>query len=72
MTTTTTQQQLPATQRLYRVARKGEPKTALELIRDASVPSELQDGDVLVKVDAAALNPVCVARSPVTYRVSNQ
>ena len=52
--------QIPETQRVWKVVRNGEPKVALELDEHAPVPSKLPEGEVLVKVQAAALNPVYV------------
>jgi hypothetical protein len=52
---------LPTTQKAWLVVRRGPPDVALELVHDAPVPTELQDGEVLVKVGAAALNPVSVS-----------
>ncbi|KAH9919581.1 hypothetical protein B0H21DRAFT_702118 [Amylocystis lapponica] len=49
---------LPTTQKAWTVVRKGDPSTALELRPDAPVP-KLSNGEALVKIQAAALNPVC-------------
>ncbi|KAG6885996.1 hypothetical protein C0993_006112 [Termitomyces sp. T159_Od127] len=49
---------LPKTQRAWIVERTGPPAKALSLRSDWPVPSQLKPGDVLVKVQAAALNPV--------------
>ncbi|KAG6897297.1 hypothetical protein C0992_002739 [Termitomyces sp. T32_za158] len=49
---------LPKTQRAWVVERTGPPAKALSLRSDWPVPSQLKPGDVLVKVQAAALNPV--------------
>ncbi|KAH9920420.1 chaperonin 10-like protein [Amylocystis lapponica] len=46
---------LPNTQKAWIVVRKGDPSTALELRPDAPV---LTKGEVLIKTQAAALNPV--------------
>ena len=54
---------IPATQKSWRVVRRGTPSNALEFTQDASVPLDLQEGQVLVKVEAAALNPVYVFQS---------
>ncbi|KAG6919967.1 hypothetical protein DXG01_013316 [Tephrocybe rancida] len=48
----------PQTQRAWIIERKGVPSKALALRSDWPVPSKLKQGDVLVKVQAAALNPV--------------
>ncbi|OCH89445.1 NAD(P)-binding protein [Obba rivulosa] len=49
---------VPPTMRAWRVVRKGEPSKALQFDENVPVPSKLSPGDVLVKVQAAALNPV--------------
>ncbi|KAF8061553.1 hypothetical protein FPV67DRAFT_1704135 [Lyophyllum atratum] len=49
---------LPKTQRAWIVERRGPPSKALALRSDWEVPSKLKEGEVLVKVQAAALNPV--------------
>lgn len=56
------EQQTPATQKAWRVVRRGRPEGALHLDHSAPVQSfeDLKQGEVLVKVHAAALNPVCV------------
>lgn len=51
---------LPETQRAWRVVRKGSPSKALHFDDQVPVPTKLAPGDVLVKVQAAALNPVLV------------
>jgi NADPH:quinone reductase-like Zn-dependent oxidoreductase len=51
---------IPKTQRAWRVLRRGHPSKALEFAQNAPVRTDLADGEVLVKVGAAALNPVCV------------
>ncbi|KAH7108461.1 hypothetical protein BKA62DRAFT_682265 [Auriculariales sp. MPI-PUGE-AT-0066] len=48
---------LPSTQSVWRSARKGKPADALDFDENAPVSSNLADGEILVKVDAAALNP---------------
>ena len=42
------------------VVRSGEPSKALRLDEHAPVSRKLEKGEVLVKVQAAALNPMCV------------
>ncbi|KAI9063119.1 NAD-P-binding protein [Trametes sanguinea] len=49
---------IPATQKSWRVTGKGEPAKVLKLASDTPVPAKLKKGEVLVKVQAAALNPV--------------
>ncbi|KAI0655132.1 NAD-P-binding protein [Cubamyces menziesii] len=49
---------LPATQRSWRLTGSGEPAKVLKLAEDTPVPAKLKKGEVLVKVHAAALNPV--------------
>ncbi|KAJ8597885.1 NAD(P)-binding protein [Rhizopogon salebrosus TDB-379] len=66
---------LPKTQRAWRAVKRGKPSEALVLQTDVPVPS-LSPGEVLVKVQAAALNPVgwkimttvpnVIARRPIT------
>ena len=48
---------IPATQRAWIVERRGPPATALKLRNDWEVPNKLKQGEVLVKIKAAALNP---------------
>ncbi|KAK0220344.1 hypothetical protein IW262DRAFT_1556237 [Armillaria fumosa] len=48
----------PQTQQAWIIDRKGEPKDALSFRIDWPVPSKLAKGEVLVKVQAAALNPI--------------
>ena len=49
---------IPATQRAWRVTGKGAPSKVLRLDTDVSVQKKLAKGEVLVRVQAAALNPV--------------
>lgn len=49
---------IPASQRAWRILRRGQPSQALELREDTPVLTDLEDGEVLVKIKAAALNPV--------------
>lgn len=49
---------IPNVQRAWRSVRRGPPSTSLELHSDVPVPRELKDGEVLIKVEAAALNPM--------------
>lgn len=48
---------LPSTQKAWRATRSGKPADVLALV-DVPVPATLKKGEVLVKVQAAALNPV--------------
>jgi hypothetical protein len=48
---------VPKTMRAWRVVRRGHPIEALEQTSSALVSSDLEDGEVLIKVGAAALNP---------------
>jgi NADPH:quinone reductase-like Zn-dependent oxidoreductase len=50
--------QIPSTQKAWRVVRRGSPADAVILEADVPVPSDIKEGEVLVKVEAAALNPV--------------
>lgn len=49
---------LPETQQAWIIERRGPPSKALSLRSDWEVPTQLNEGQVLVKVQAAALNPV--------------
>lgn len=46
----------PTTQKAWRAMRRGKPADVLALV-DVPVPAQLKQGEVLVKVQAAALNP---------------
>jgi hypothetical protein len=48
----------PATQRAWIVERRGRPADALKFRSDWEVPTKLKQGEVLLKIQAAALNPV--------------
>ena len=48
----------PAVQRAWSVVRRGKPSDALVLRSDWPVPQNLMKGEVLIKVQAGALNPV--------------
>lgn len=50
--------QIPTTQKAWHVVRRGSPAQALKLEAHAPVPSKLEPGEILVRVEAAALNPV--------------
>lgn len=49
---------IPNFQRAWTVVRRGKPANALALQEEWPVPKELKEGEILVKVQAAALNPV--------------
>ncbi|PFH52444.1 hypothetical protein AMATHDRAFT_140283 [Amanita thiersii Skay4041] len=49
---------LPELQQAWLVIRRGSPSDALSFRTDWPVPTKLKPGEVLVKVQAAALNPV--------------
>ncbi|KAG5635903.1 hypothetical protein H0H81_009728 [Sphagnurus paluster] len=49
---------VPKTQRAWIIQSRGPPSKALSLQSNWEVPTELKEGEVLVKVQAAALNPV--------------
>ena len=50
--------EIPATQKTWRITGSGEPAKVLKLSHDTPVSSKLKKGEVLVRVQAAALNPV--------------
>ncbi len=56
--------QIPEKQKAWLVTAKGAPAQVLKLDSNVTVPSKLATGDVLVKVHAAALNPVYVVFLP--------
>jgi NADPH:quinone reductase-like Zn-dependent oxidoreductase len=49
---------LPEKQRAWRLLKQGKPRQALSLQDDVAVPSKLAAGQVLVRIEAAALNPL--------------
>ena len=51
---------IPTKQRAWMVVGRDVPRKAMKFVEDAEVPSKLKPGDVLIKVQAAALNPACV------------
>ncbi|TFY68889.1 hypothetical protein EVG20_g3367 [Dentipellis fragilis] len=53
-----TSNEIPQKQKAWIVVKRGKPKDALVLDADVPVPTELKPGEVLVKVQAAALNPI--------------
>ena len=64
MSATSDTAQIPATQKAWVVVRRGKPERALELKKDAPVSTKLENGEVLVRVQAAALNPMYVPHRP--------
>ena len=48
---------IPATQKAWIIERRGLPASSLKLRNDWEVPNKLKQGEVLVKIQAAALNP---------------
>jgi len=50
---------LPSVQTAYRIVRKGDPVKALVRDDNAPVPTNIPRGQVLIKVQAVSLNPVC-------------
>ena len=52
---------IPDIQKAWTVVRRGTPSTALKLDEKWPVPKQLAKGEVLVRVQAAAFNPVYVA-----------
>lgn len=56
-TTTASEKKLPATQKAWRVRGSGMPEKVLKF-GDAPISAKLKKGEVLIKVQAAALNPV--------------
>lgn len=57
---------VPVKQKAWVAARKGTPAKAVEL-QDIDVP-KLVKGEVLVKVQAGALNPGCVSINATRFR----
>ncbi|PSS37418.1 hypothetical protein PHLCEN_2v722 [Hermanssonia centrifuga] len=51
-------QSVPQIQKAWLILRKGKPSDVLALKQDVAVPSKLSKGEVLVRVQAAAMNPV--------------
>jgi len=62
--------EIPDTQHAWTVVRRGTPTEALQLKADWPVPNKLEEGEVFVKVQAAALNPVCVRYLSLIIHVS--
>ncbi|KAF8968383.1 hypothetical protein BDZ97DRAFT_432692 [Flammula alnicola] len=50
--------EIPNVQRAWTVVRRGKPENALVLKEDWPVPKKLEKGEVLVRIQAGALNPV--------------
>lgn len=51
---------LPSVQTAYRIVRKGDPVTALVRDDNTPVPTSIPRGQVLIRVQAVSLNPMCV------------
>lgn len=58
MSTPESTRKIPDKQKAWLVTGKGEPAQVLRFDQGAPVPSKLAPGEVLIKVQAAALNPV--------------
>ncbi|KAK7695386.1 hypothetical protein QCA50_000022 [Cerrena zonata] len=58
MSNTSSSNPIPDKQKAWRAVKRGTPAEAIRFDKDAPVPSKLKQGEVLVKVQAAALNPV--------------
>lgn len=48
---------LPLTQKAWYIVRQGSPERALVLKKDLPVPRVIPKGEILIKIQAAALNP---------------
>lgn len=48
---------IPSRQKAWHIVRRGDPVKALVLADDIPVPSTIPPGQILVKVQAAAINP---------------
>jgi len=49
---------LPSVQTVWKIVRRGDPARALVKEENAPIPTKIPKGYVLVKVQAASLNPV--------------
>ncbi len=49
---------IPLTQSAWQVVRRGEPASALELQNGVPVERDIGEGEVIVRVKSAALNPM--------------
>ena len=58
--TSATTATLPSVQTVWKIVRKGDPAKALVKDVEAPIPKEIPDGCVLVKIQAASLNPAYV------------
>jgi len=58
--TSVTTAPLPSVQAVWKIIRKGHPIKALVKDENAPVPTEIPEGCMLLKIQAASLNPVCV------------
>ena len=57
---------LPSVQTVWKIVRKGDPAKAL-VKEEAPVPKIIPKGYVLIKIQAASLNPMCVNHNFTTY-----
>ena len=55
---------LPSVQTAWKIVRRGDPAKALVKEENAPVPKKILQGSMLVKIQAASLNPVCVQSQP--------
>lgn len=60
---------IPDVQRAWVVVRRGKPADAIILKNDWPVSKNLEQGEVLVRVEAAALNPMSVKFSVITIAI---
>jgi len=51
---------LPSVQTVWKIVRKGSPAKALVKDENAPVPTKIPEGCILLKIQAASLNPVYV------------
>jgi hypothetical protein len=65
-TTTDSEPPLPKTQKAWLVTARGHPSNALTFTENHPVSSDLLPDEVLVKVQAAALNPMSVSSKLLT------
>jgi len=58
--TSATATTLPSVQTVWKIVRNGDPAKALVKDENAPVPKKIPEGYVLVKIQAASLNPAYV------------